>query len=336
MSDPTFRAMIVEETGSKQFVRRIGQKTVSDLPDGEVLIKVHYSSLNYKDALSATGNKGVTRNYPHTPGIDAAGEVAHSTSPLFKEGDAVLVTGYDLGMNTAGGFGGYVRVPAQWVVPIPRALTAKACMVYGTAGFTAALCVSKLEAGGLTPESGEILVTGASGGVGSLAVALLARAGYGVLAASGKPDAAPLLTALGAKKILSREEVLDTSPKPLLPQRWAGAVDTVGGQVLTTVLRKTDKHGVIACCGNVASAEINMTVYPFILRGISLMGADSATSTMETRKILWSKLAGEWKIDDELMERLSYEVGLDALEPQIELILKSQVKGRCIVNLEKG
>ncbi|MEJ2038564.1 MAG: zinc-binding dehydrogenase, partial [Desulfosarcinaceae bacterium] len=195
---------------------------------------------------------------------------------------------------------------------------------------------SKLEQGGITPQSGEILVTGASGGVGSLAVALLARAGFRVLAASGKEEAAPMLKDLGAVKILSRQDIHDTTTKPLLAQRWAGAIDTVGGEVLNTVLRATARHGVVACCGNVASAELNMTVYPFILRGVGLMGADSATSTMETRKVIWRKLADEWKIDDRLLERMSFEVGLDDLEEQIGLILRSRLKGRCLVNLERG
>jgi putative YhdH/YhfP family quinone oxidoreductase len=334
MSDIQFRAMIVEETQAHQFVRRIGSKAVSELPEGEVLIKVHYSSLNYKDALSAVGNKGVTRRYPHTPGIDAAGEVVKSSHPRFKIGDAVLVTGYDLGMNTSGGFGQYIRVPSQWVVPLPATLSLKESMIYGTAGFTAALCLAKLEQGGLKPEQGDILVTGASGGVGSLAVALLSQAGYAVLAATGKENAAALLMDLGAKKILSRQDVLDASGKPLLTPKWTGVIDTVGGDVLTSVLRATQRHGVVACCGNVASAEISMTVYPFILRGISLMGADSATSTMETRTIIWNKLAGPWKI--RTFERLSFEIGLDDLDRQIELILQSKQMGRCVINFNSN
>jgi acrylyl-CoA reductase (NADPH) len=329
--DQTFRAMVVEEKQDGRYERRIAARTFADLPDGEVLIKVYYSSLNYKDALSATGNKGVTRHYPHTPGIDAAGVVVESTNPEFATGDQVFVTGYDLGMNTSGGFSEYIRVVADWVVPLPKGLSLKESMIYGTAGFTAALCVHKLEQTGITPQSGNILVTGASGGVGSMAVAILSRIGYDVLAASGKPEAVDYLKTLGARQILKRTDLKEVENKPLLAQRWAGVVDTVGGPILSAAIRSTQRHGVVTCCGNVATAELNLTIYPFILRGISLMGADSATSTMSTRRVIWQRLADDWKIPD--MEHISSEIGLDDLDHHIEKILKGGQIGRRVVKI---
>lgn len=331
MSTSKFRAMIVEETADQRFVRRIAHKALSDLPEGDVLIKVLYSALNYKDALSCTGNKGVTRRYPHTPGIDAAGEVSHSSHPEFAIGDKVLVTGYDLGMNTSGGFGGYIRVPADWVVPLPSGLTFRESMIFGTAGFTAALCLHKLVHAGVKPKDGTLLVTGASGGVGSLAVALLAHNGYTVAGVSGKPDAADYLKRLGAEAVLTREKVLDESQRPLLAERWAGVIDTVGGPMLASVLRATRQHGAVACCGNVASAQLNVTVYPFILRGISLLGADSATSEMPIRRTVWQHLASDWKIDT--LDQIATTIGLEDLDDRVEDMLAGRHTGRSIIDL---
>jgi acrylyl-CoA reductase (NADPH) len=331
MAPTSFRAMVVEETPDKGFIRRIQEKKIHDLPKGDVLIKVHYSSLNYKDALSAVGNKGVTRRYPHTPGIDAAGTVEESQAPDFKPGDEVLVTGYDLGMNTAGGFGQYVRVPSAWIVPIPANLSLKTCMIYGTAGFTAGLSLDKLMEAGVAPEDGEILVTGASGGVGSMAVALLAHCGYNVVAVSGKPQAVEMLTALGARKVLGREEVTDTTGRPLLIQRWAACVDTVGGDVLSYALRSTHSHGVVTCCGNVASAELNITVYPFILRGVTLIGIDSATTEMPLRRKIWNNFAGPWRLPN--LDLFSSTIELTELDAHIEKILAGGQVGRRVVHL---
>jgi len=333
MPTPSFQAMVVEEISDGSFTRQIKSRKITDLPKGEVLIKVHYSSLNYKDALSATGNKGVTRKYPHTPGIDAAGIVESSTDPAVKTGDPVIVTGYDLGMNTSGGFGQYVSVPAGWVVRLPSNLTLVQSMILGTAGFTAGLGLLKLTQAGVKPESGDILVTGASGGVGSIAVALLAHCGYSVVAASGKPEAREMLSILGAKEIVGRENAHDNSGKPLLKQRWAGVIETVGGEVLSYALRSTARHGVVACCGNVASANLRMTVYPFILRGIALFGIDSATTEMKTRQALWQRLASQWKI--EAMEDFSSVIGLDDLNVHIDKILSGQQMGRRVIDLNK-
>jgi acrylyl-CoA reductase (NADPH) len=279
----SFKAMIVSETADKRFVREVKQKPLSELPPNEVLIEVKYSSLNYKDALSATGNKGVTRNYPHTPGIDAAGIVAESSHPAFQEKDEVLVTGFDLGMNTSGGFGRYIRVPAAWLLRLPGNLTLRESMAYGTAGFTAALCVLKLQAHGLTQDSGEVLVTGATGGVGSIAVGILAKAGLHVVAATGKTEEKDFLARLGAEQVISRAETNDTSGRPMLKSRWAGVVDTVGGNILVTAIKSTKDDGCVACCGNAMSADLAMSVFPFIFRGVSLLGVNSVDILMGDR-----------------------------------------------------
>lgn len=332
MSDKKFRALVVEEGEGGKFTRSIKERSVIDLPEGEVLIRVHYSSLNFKDALSATGNKGVTKNYPHTPGIDAAGVVEESSSPQVKPGEEVLVTGYDLGANTDGGYGEYIRVPAGWVVSLPEGFSTRESMIYGTAGFTAALSVYKMEEYGTTPDMGEVLVTGATGGVGSVACAILAKAGYSVVASTGKMDQKEFLTGLGVKEIISRADSADTSGRPLLKGRWAGAVDTVGGDILATAIKSAKQHGVITCCGNVASGELPINVYPFILRGVSLVGIDSAYCPMDERRKVWSKLAGEWKID---LDGIATEVTLGGLDEQIDLILKGGQKGRVVVSLNK-
>lgn len=332
MNKTLFRAMVVEETADHRYTSSIRTRAVSDLPKGEVLIKVHYSSLNYKDALSANGNKGVTRRYPHTPGIDAAGEVADSTSDDFAIGEPVLVTGYDLGMNTSGGLAEYIRVPSGWVVRLPGGMTLKQSMIYGTAGFTAGLSLLKLEESGIIPQSGDILVTGASGGVGSLAVGILAAAGYSVVAASGKTSAADLLTRLGAKEILGRDAVIDTSGKPLLRTRFAGAIDTVGGDILSFALRSVQYGGAVTCCGNVASPELHLTVYPFILRGISLYGIDSAECPMPLRKTVWERLAGDWHLS--ALDNLATEIALEAVPEHFDAMLKGEHVGRCVVKIQ--
>lgn len=332
MTPSSFRAMVVEETEDHRFVRRITQRAVSDLPKGDVLIKVHYSSLNYKDALSASGNKGVTRRYPHTPGVDAAGEVAESTDSAFKVGAPVLVTGHDMGMNTSGGFGQFIRVPAQWVVPLPDGLTLRESMMLGTAGFTAALSLLRLEEAGVTPQGGDILVTGASGGVGSLAVAILAGRGYSVVAASGKPEAKKLLTDLGAKEILDRQAVQESSGRALLPGLFAGAIDTVGGEILSFAVRSAKYGGVVTCCGNAASPDLRLTVYPFILRGVRLIGIDSAECAMQLHHAVWSRLAGPWKVTH--LERLTTEIQLENLDMHISAMLAGGVTGRFLVNMK--
>ncbi|MDM5187229.1 YhdH/YhfP family quinone oxidoreductase [Bacillus sp. DX4.1] len=331
MNGTTFRAMLVNEREGNQFERSIVERNISDLPEGEVCIRVHYSSLNYKDALSATGNKGVTRKYPHTPGIDAAGKVVSSTDASLEQGDQVIVTGYDLGMNTSGGLGQYIRVPASWVVPLPEGISLKESMMYGTAGFTAALSVHKLIASGISPEQGKVLVTGATGGVGSVAVSILAKLGYEVVAATGKKDEEDMLFQLGAKEVIHRDKINDQSGKPMLKGVYAGVIDTVGGNTLATALKVVQYGGSVTTCGNVAGHELATSVYPFILRGINLLGIDSVQCSMTVRKQVWLLLAEEWK-NPELL-RYTVECTLEGLDEKIEHILQGELKGRTIVNL---
>ncbi len=331
--DTKFRALIVEEYEPNKFRRFIGYKTISDLPQNDVIIKVLYSSLNYKDALSAAGHKGITRNYPHTPGVDAAGIVAETKSDKFKVGEEVLVTGYDLGMNTSGGFQQYISVPAEWVVPLPKNLTLKESMIYGTAGFTAGLCVYEILRKGITPQMGKVLVTGATGGVGSLSIALLSRLGFYVVASTGKTNQQKFLQFLGAKEVIHRSETYDTSGKPLLPRKWISTVDNVGGNTLSTVIRSTDYDGVVTSVGLVESEKLQITVYPFILRGVSLIGIDSAETKMPKRLEIWSKLASDWKLY--ILNHLYREVLLVELDEEINRILRGEQVGKVLINLSK-
>jgi putative YhdH/YhfP family quinone oxidoreductase len=324
--------MVVSKTDEKTYTREVTERSISDLPEGEVLVRVRYSSLNFKDGLSCIGNPGVTRNYPHTPGIDASGEVAESSDSRFKIGDSVIVTSYDLGMSTSGGFGQYIRVPAEWVVPLPEGLSLKDSMIFGTAGYTAALSVHALQKHGITPEQGEIVVTGSTGGVGSVAVALLSHLGYTVVASTGKKEETDFLKGLGAAEIVSREEVNDESKKPLLRERWAGAVDTVGGTTLAALLKATKRGGAVAATGLVASAELSTTVFPFILRGVSLLGIDSGFTPTKLRRKIWNKLAGIWKFPQ--LEQLKIDCTLEELDPEIDKILAGGQRGRVVVDLE--
>ncbi len=326
-----FRAYVVSEQSDGAFKREVTQRRLDDLPAHDTLIRVRYSSLNYKDALSATGNKGVSRSYPHTPGIDAAGEVIESANSALQAGDPVIVTGYDLGMNTSGGFAEYIRVPASWVVPLPDGLSLRAAMTLGTAGFTAALCVHQLQRHDVAPAMGDVLVTGATGGVGCLAVAVLARLGYCVAAATGKTDAHDWLRRLGATQVLSRADVDDAGGRPLLKERWAGVVDTVGGNILATAIKATQRRGCITACGLAQSNALQTTVYPFILRGVTLQGIDSAETPMALRAQIWRNLASAWKPDDTVLDAIRTECALDDLDPFIDDILRGRIRGRVVV-----
>lgn len=331
MNQKTFKAMVVTEKENDQFVREIKDRNIDDLPQGDVLINVKYSSLNYKDVLSAIGNRGVTRQYPHTPGIDAAGIVTESQSRDFKTGDEVIVTSYDLGMNTSGGFGQYIRVPADWVVKMPEHLSPRESMIFGTAGFTAALSVYRLVDYGVTPDMGRILVSGATGGVGSIAVSILTKAGYEVVAVNGIVDEKDFLLEIGAKEVISIEDATDSSGKPLLKGLWAGGIDTIGGEILATMIKSMKPDGGVTCCGNVGSHDLPLNVYPFILRGVTLMGIDSQNCPMPLRLKVWNKIASDWKLDR--LELLTTEVSLDGLNERIDLILQRKHKGRTIIRL---
>ena len=325
-----FRALLIEKTDDG-FTRNVVERTLDDLPEGEVTIAVKYSSLNYKDGLSATGNPGVTRNFPHTPGIDAAGVVSASSVNEFKAGDEVVVIGFDLGMNTPGGFGGCIRVPAAWVVARPDGLSLEESMILGTAGFTAALSVSKLEHMGMTPHSGPVLVTGATGGVGSVAVALLGKLGYEVTAATGKADKADFLKALGATEIVDREALHEGTERALLREHWGGVVDSVGGEILYNAV-KALRYGCSAtCCGLVSSSDIPATVLPFILRSVNLLGVDSVELPLPQKKETWSRLATDWKLDN--LTELKTTLTLDTLSEAIDQILAGNMVGRGVVDL---
>ncbi len=331
MGIKTFRALRVNEEETGKFTRSIIERKFDDLPDNDVLIKVHFTALNYKDALSSVGNKGVTRNYPHTPGIDAAGTVVESKTPLFEGGDKVIVTSYDLGMNTDGAFAEYIRVPEGWVVPLPKGLTLKECMIIGTAGLTAAIGLYKLEMMGQNPEQGPIIVSGASGGVGSMAVGILSKAGYQVIASTGKENVEEFLKNIGASEVVDREFANDDSSRPLMKPKWAGGIDTVGGNTLATLLKGCQPGGSVASCGLVGSPILSTTVFPFIINGINLLGLDSANFPMKERQQLWNRLAGVWKLSG--LDSVTTMSTLEELDLYIDQILKGTLIGRVVVEM---
>ncbi len=331
-SSGSFRAYRVHVDGES--VRR-GVETVTRdvLPDYEVDVAVAYSSLNYKDALSASGNRGVTKSYPHTPGIDMAGTVVASRSERFAPGDEVLCTGFDLGMNTPGGFGELVSVPAEWLTPRPTGLGAKEAMAIGTAGFTAALALDRIAAAGVTPELGPLVVTGASGGVGTLAVWLAARAGFEVVASTGTPAAHELLAALGAGRVIARDELGEPTQRPLLSTEFSGGIDTVGGVTLANLLKRTTVGGAVAACGLVGGAELPTTVFPFILRGVALMGVDSQHASPEARDRLWADLASAASSAPATLRRLVTETSLEDLDGYVDDLLGGRTVGRVVVRV---
>ncbi len=330
MGQIEFKAFIVEEEEGS-FIREIKSKLVSDLPEGDLLIKVHYSSLNYKDALSASGNKGVTRKYPHTPGIDVVGKVVSSKTKKFKAQDKVIVTSYDLGMNTDGGFGQYVRVPEDWAVKLPENLSMKEAMTIGTAGLTAGMSVLRLTEI-IKPEDGEIIVSGATGGVGALSISILRKLGYKISAITGKETGRDYLINLGADNIIMRKDFESIDNKPLLKPVFAGGIDTVGGVILENIIKSTNPMGVVTCCGNVASPKLDLTVFPFILRGVSLIGIDSQNYPMAYRERVWKKLSRDWKPDK--LANICTEITLNELTEKIDLMLNGKLKGRTVLNME--
>lgn len=326
-----FKAIVIEEQDGK-YIRSIKTRTTDDLPAGEVLIKVSYSSLNYKDALSTIGAKGITPKYPHTPGIDAAGIVEESTSDQFKPGDKVVVTGYDFGMGTDGGFGQYVRVPAEWPVILPEGLSLKESMMIGTAGLTAGMSILKLTEQ-IKPSDGQIAVSGATGGVGTLSVAILSKLGYNVAAISGKKQEEEYLKKLGAKEVISRDEFSVKDARPFLKSRFAGGIDAVGGVTLDNIIKSTQALGVVTCCGMASSPKLDLTVFPFILKGVSLIGIDSQKCPKNVRNIVWVKLAKDWKLDN--LAEVCVEKGLSEVSDCVDAMMAGTLKGRVIVNLDK-
>lgn len=324
----TFRALVSRGDGKGENTLAVEEMKAENLKKSDVTIRVHYSSLNYKDALSAQGHTGITRSYPHVPGIDAAGVVMSSGHTDFRPGDEVLVTGYDLGMNTFGGFGQVVSVPSDWVIRIPQPLSTKQAMMLGTAGFTAALSIWKLSQ--LNIRGGRLLVTGASGGVGSIAVMLGHKLGFEVHACSRSEDRYEALKEIGATEISPYEKITDSPEKPLYHKMGDAAIDTVGGSVLSGLIRCIDKEGAVAVCGNAGGDAFQTTVFPMILRGISLLGIDSGHIGRDVRKEVWSLLADKWDVT-ETLNTISREVELEDLPEAIETMLKGNSWGRTII-----
>ncbi|MFY0640844.1 MAG: YhdH/YhfP family quinone oxidoreductase [Bermanella sp.] len=323
-----YSALVVSEQDTGKYSSQIKELDTADLPEGDLLIKVSYSSVNFKDALSFSGNKGVTQAFPHTPGIDAVGEVVESADDTLPVGTKVVVTGYDLGMNTSGGFGEYIRVPAQWVIKLPENLPEKEAMAWGTAGLTAALCVDKLINNNVS-KAKPVLVSGATGGVGSIAISLLAKLGYQVHALTSKVDKAEYLKALGAQDVVLRDDFIDESKRPLLKPVYSGAIDVAGGPVLGSILKTLDYSGCVACCGLVASPALNTTVLPFILRDISLLGVDSVELPLSRKKEIWNKISGEWQLAALLDSCV--EISKSELSDTMTHMLKGSISGRFIL-----
>ena len=323
------KAYVVEKIEDKKFESGVQDIEIPTINENEVLIKVSYSSLNFKDALSSVGNPGVTRVFPHVTGIDVAGTIEESNSDEFKVGDTVLVTGYDMGMNTNGGHAEFVKVPASWVVPMPENITDKEIMTYGTAGLTAALSVNELLNNGVT--SGEVLVTGATGGVGSIAVSILSKLGFEVTAISGKEEKIPFLKELGAKEVILRKDFDVENKRPMGSEKYDGVIDTVGGNILAEALKVIKYDGVATCCGLTSSHELPTNVFPFILRGVRLIGIDSVECKREKKIAAWEKVANEFKIDT--LNDLTNEISLDEVKDAYAQLLSGKAVGRYLVKM---
>lgn len=327
----TFQAVVVDKV-DEDFSVKVKEITLEDLSDGEVVIKVQYSGINYKDGLASIPNGKIVRSYPHIPGIDLAGVVVSSEDSRFKEGDRVIATSYEIGVSHSGGYSEYARIPADWIVPLPEGLSLKEAMIIGTAGFTAALSIERLEENGLRKEQGQVLVTGATGGVGSLGVSMLHKLGYEVVASSGKEEAKEYLLSIGAKEVISREAVYDGSIKALDKQLWTAAMDPVGGKSLAAILSKIKYNGSVAVSGLTGGGEVPTSVFPFILRGINLLGIDSVYCPNEIRTKVWNRLATDLK-PDHLEQLIFKEVGLQELPEILPTILNGGISGRIIVNI---
>ncbi len=325
-----FKAFVTTEHKKNVFNSSIQKRNLKDLPDGDLLIKVKYSSLNYKDALSATGNKGVTKKYPHTPGIDAVGIVEESESENFPINSSVIITGYDLGMNTSGGFSEYIRVPSNWAVIKPANLPSKDSMAIGTAGLTAGLCIKAIEQ--KKPIKGiSAVVSGATGGVGSIAVTLLSKLGANVTAITGKKESHDFLKKLGAKEILDRNQFLESIRRPIGKGLWDAAIDVVGGKTLTAILGSMNYDGTVACCGLVDNPNFETSVFPFILRANQLIGIDSAETALSKKEEIWQLFSGEWKLKN--LETLTQIINLKEISSEINKILSGKQSGRIVIKL---
>ena len=323
-----FSAISIDKTdaGYQAALRELDE---SELPDGDVTVRVSYSGMNYKDALAITGKAPVVRRFPMVPGIDLAGVVEHSDSPSYAPGDRVLVNGWGIGETHWGGLAQRARVSADWLVPLPDAISERQAMSIGTAGYTAMLSLMTLESHGLTTDSDDVLVTGANGGVGGFAIALLARGGYSVVASTGRPAEADYLRRLGATTIIDRTELSEPG-RPLGKERWAAAIDSVGGHTLANACAGTKAGGAVAACGNAQGMDLPATVAPFILRGVSLLGINSVTQPYDKRVMAWNRLADE--LDLELLPAMSREVGLSEAIPAAGDLLDGRIRGRIVVD----
>ncbi|WP_099223596.1 acryloyl-CoA reductase [Listeria costaricensis] len=326
----TFQALTVTKDGDKTALT-FEKLTKEALPDGEVLIKVAYSDINYKDGLATLADGKIVQNYPFIPGIDASGTVVESSDPAFQPNDPVIVTSYELGVSHFGGYSEYIRVPASWVVPLPKGLTLEEAMIFGTAGFTAALSVDALVQAGIKPTDGKIAVSGATGGVGSIAAAILTKLGYQVVAASGKKDAAAFLGKLGIQEIVPREAFQPEKIRALDKMHYAGAIDAVGGNTLSYLLSATQYGGAVTTCGMAAGGKLATTVFPFILRGISLLGIDSVYCPYDKRVAIWQKLAGEYHLDQ--MDALVQKITFADLPHALDNVTRGGITGRYLVQI---
>jgi acrylyl-CoA reductase (NADPH) len=327
----TFKAFVVDKK-EEGFTAAFKDLTEADLPRGEILVRVAYSGVNYKDGLASIPEGRIVRSYPFVPGIDLAGTVVESSDSRFKPGDEVIATSYELGVSHYGGFSEYARFKADWALPLPAGLTLKEAMALGTAGFTAGLAVYKLELNGLKPENGPVLVTGATGGLGSIAISILKNLGYTVAASTGKESEHAYLKELGADEILAREETSAESNRPMEKGRWAGCVDAVGGSTLAYLLRTTGQNGSVASCGNTGGASFSTTVFPFILRGVNLLGIDSENCPMELRRKIWERLASNYK-PEHLLDLIGHEAPLEELPQALATVLKGGVRGRTVIKV---
>ncbi len=326
-----FKAYLIDQDENRKAAGRMGTLAPEQLDAGEVLIRVHYSSINYKDALAATGAGKIIRRFPCVGGIDLSGEVVESADPRFKAGDAVIATSFDIGVAHHGGYAQYARVPAGWVVPLPAGLDLFEAMALGTAGFTAALGVVRMEDNGLAPGNGPVIVTGATGGVGGLAIDMMSRLGYHVVALTGKEAEADYLKGLGAAEIKLRASIELDKVRPLEASLWAGAVDNVGGPILHWVLATMKQAGTVASIGNAASFKLDTTVFPFILRGVSLLGIDSGYMGFPTRQRVWDRLAGDLK--PRKLAEVTRTIGFDELPGAFDDFIQGRVKGRTVVRI---
>lgn len=327
---PSFKALMINKVND-EIIAEVQHIEAKDLPEGDLLIRVAYSSVNYKDALACSANGSIVKSYPFIPGIDLAGTVVSSGAEKFQPGDEIVITGYGLGVSHFGGYSEYARVPAEWALKLPPGLSMKEAMIFGTAGFTAALSVFELQQNGVRSEDGPVLVTGASGGVGSAAAAIAAKLGYEVVASTGKPDRSEHLLGLGVKRVIAREELLTNAKRPLDKQLWAGVIDCVGGQTLSSILPNVKHGGVVAASGLTGGSELALTVFPFIIRGVRLIGIDSVMAGMDKRIAVWELLAGAYK--PPMLYSLYDEIGLEQVSEYADILLTGQSCGRTVVKL---